>query len=234
MSGHRIEEWDSAEEAQPRAPRHGFQGDRAAVPKGPLLPASLTVAVSREAGSRGASIATRAGTRLGWQVYTQELLEYMAHAGTVRPAAAEELPPEALRWVDARLKFLLEQKHLHSSLTELARTVLTLGVQGEVLLIGRGAGFILPHEATLHVRVIAPRDDRVAYLSQWLRLPMGEAAAQVDLRDARRREFIATHYDREAGDMYQYDLLLNSSLLGEELCAELIVQAAKAKLTARA
>jgi cytidylate kinase len=234
MSEHRIEEWGPAEEAQPGAPRHGFQGDRAALPKGPLLPASLTVSVSREAGSRGASIAARAGARLGWQVYTQELLEYMAHAGTVRPAAVEELSPEARGWVDVRLKYLLEQKQLHPSLTELARTVLTLGVLGEVLLIGRGAGFILPHESTLHVRIIAPRDDRVAYLSQWLRLPLEEAAAQVDLRDTRRREFIATHLGREAGDMYQYDLLLNSSLLGEELCAELIVQAAKAKLTARA
>jgi cytidylate kinase len=233
MSEHRTEEWDAAEGAEAGAPRHGFQGDRAALPRGPLLPASLTVAVSREAGSRGASIAARAGTRLGWQVYTQEVLEYMAHAGTVRPAALDELSPEARGWVDARLKYLLEEKHLHPSLTELARTVLTLGAQGEVLLIGRGAGFILPHESTLHVRVIAPRDDRVAYLSQWLRLPVEEAAAQVDLRDAKRREFVATHFDREAGDMYQYDLLLNSRLLGEELCAELIVQAAKAKLTAR-
>jgi cytidylate kinase len=233
MPEHRTQEWDSAEGAEAGAPRHGFQGDRADLPKGPLLPASLTVAVSREAGSRGSSIAARAGARLGWQVYTQEVLEYMAHAGTVRPGAAEELSPEARHWVDARLTHLLEKKHLHPSLTELARTVLTLGVQGEVLLIGRGAGFILPHESTLHVRVIAPRDDRVAYLSQWLRLPMEEAAAQVDLRDAKRREFIATHFDREAEVMYQYDLLLNAGLLGEELCADLIVQAAKAKLTAR-
>ena len=33
--------------------------------------------------------------------------------------------------------------------------------------------------------------------------------------------------------MYQYDLLLNSSLLGEDTCAELIVLAARAKLAAR-
>ena len=48
------------------SPRHGFRGDRP-MPEGSLVPASLTVAVSREAGSRGTSIAGRAGQKLGWQ-----------------------------------------------------------------------------------------------------------------------------------------------------------------------
>jgi hypothetical protein len=234
MAEHKTEEWEPTESAQPAAPRHGFQGDRALPPKQPLIPASMTIAVSREAGSRGSSIASRAGTRLGWQVFTQELLEYMAHEGTIRPRVIDDLSPEARRWVDTRLTYLLEHQLVHPSLTDLARMVLTLGVQGEVILIGRGAGFILPRESTLHVRVIAPRDDRVAYISQWLRLPGEEAAAQVTLRDNKRGDFISTHFGRQAGDIYQYDLLVNSSLLGEDLSAELIVQAARAKLAARA
>jgi len=41
------------------------------------VPAGLTIAISREAGSRGASIAKRAGEKLGWEVYSQDLLEYL-------------------------------------------------------------------------------------------------------------------------------------------------------------
>src|ERR1700751_1962181 len=59
-------------------PRHGFQGDRGPAPPAPEAPASLTIAISREAGSRGGSIARRAGGKLGWQVYTQELIEYIS------------------------------------------------------------------------------------------------------------------------------------------------------------
>jgi hypothetical protein len=44
---------------------------------------------------------------------------------------------------------------------------------------------------------------------------------------------LTTHFHRPPGDMHQYDVLLNSSLLGEEVCAELIVHAARAKATAR-
>ena len=70
-------------------------------------------------------------------------------------------------------------------------------------------------------------------MSQWLRLTLEQAAAQVELRDRRRADFLDTHFHRQPGDIYQYDLVLNSSLLGEELCAELIAQAARAKADAR-
>src|SRR5690242_12897526 len=59
---------------QPReSPRHGFQGDRGAPPPR-TGPAAMTIAVSREAGARGGTIARRVGRKLGWQVYDQELL----------------------------------------------------------------------------------------------------------------------------------------------------------------
>src|SRR5262249_8360261 len=120
----------------------------------------------------------------------------------------------------------------HPSLQALARLVLALGAAGEVVLVGRGAGYLLPRESTLHVRVIAPLEDRVAYMSQWMRLPVDEAAEQVRLRGSRRADFLSTPFHRQPADAYQYDLLLNSSLLGEELCAELIARAARGKLAA--
>jgi cytidylate kinase len=215
---------------QRETPRHGFRGERA-LPSGDRVPGSLTIAVSREAGSRGTSIATRAGQKLGWQIYNQELLEYIAQEGTFRQDIVENLPEPAARWVEAQLERLLREQSLsqHPSIIDLARIILALGAQGDVILIGRGAGLILPHESTLHVRTVAPLPDRIAYMSQWQRLTEAEAADQVRVRDGRRSEFIATHFHRQPGDVHQYDLVLNTSLLGEELCAELIAQAARAK-----
>lgn len=216
------------------SPHHGFQGDRAPVPVRDRVPASLTIAISREAGSRGSSIGSRAGHKLGWQIYNQELLEYIAQEGTYRQDAIAHLSPAAAHWAEERLNQLLREQNLsqHPTIVDLARIVLALGAQGEVVLIGRGAGCILPPESTLHVRTVAPLSDRIAYMSQWLRLTEAEAAEQVKLRDTRRSEFIATHFHRQPTDIYQYDLVLNTRMLGEESCADLIAQAAKAKLAA--
>jgi cytidylate kinase len=212
------------------APLHGFRG-HTTVPTGVAVPAALTVALSREAGARGGTIGRRAGRKLGWQVYDQELLEYLSQDPTACQGMVEALRPEAAAWVEENLKRLLgEPSANHNpSVVSLARVVLALGAQGNVVLIGRGAGSILPAASTLHVRIIAPLEARIAYMAQWLRLTTEEAAERVRLRDERRGEFVATHFHRQPNDVYQYDLLLNSSLLGEDVCADLIARAAQAR-----
>jgi cytidylate kinase len=221
---------------EPReSPRHGFQGDRAPAPPPSEFPAGLTIALSREAGSRGGSIGRRVARKLGWPVYDQELLEYVSQEGPMHQELLDALPPGAAAWLGQRLEQLLREQSVsqHPSIVRLARAILALAAQGSVVLIGRGAGLLLPAETTLHVRVIAPLADRIAYISQWLRLTLEEATERVHIRDARRAEFLTTHFHRQPAEPHQYDLLLNSSLLGEEACADLITHAGRAKAAAR-
>ena len=59
----------------PGPPLHGYRGIESvghfAGPRG------MTVAVSRESGARGATIAHKVGAILGWQVFDQEMLDYL-------------------------------------------------------------------------------------------------------------------------------------------------------------
>jgi hypothetical protein len=226
---------DSPTDDAPReTPRHGFQGDRAPAPAVPAMPAGLSVAISREAGARGGSIGRRVARKLGWGVYDQELLEYMAQEAAVRQNVVEPLTGIAAAWVEGRLQQLLHEQNLsqHPLILNLARVVLTLGTHGNVVLVGRGAGCILPRQSTLYVRLISPLSERIAYMSQWLRLSQDEAAERVRLRDERRATFLSTHFHRQPSDVHQYDMLLNSGTLGEDVCAELVARAARARAEA--
>jgi cytidylate kinase len=66
-------------------------------------------------------------------------------------------------------------------------------------------------------------------MGQWLRLTVEEATERVRLRDERRTEFVTNNFHRDPSEVHQYDVVLNSSLLGEDVCAELIAQAARAR-----
>jgi cytidylate kinase len=207
------------------SPLHGFRGE----PAGAAItgvPAALTITISRETGARGTVIAQRAGAKLGWQVYSQDLLEYICQEGTFRQDVLANLPPPAMAWVEQQIERL---RHDGQTLLDLARVVLAIGAQGEAVLLGRGAGCILPASSTLNVRLVSPLTDRVAYVGQWLRLGEEEAAEHVRKTDERRAQFIASHFHRQAADVHQYDLVINTGLLGEERSAELIVQAARTK-----
>ena len=172
-AGHALEE----------TPRHGFQGDR--IPgANSVVPLASAIAVSREVGARGGAIARRLGTRLGWQVFDRDMLEYAARDAATIEAVQAELPAAALLWIEERLRWLHQHDVLShdESFEDVARMILALGAKGEAIFVGHGAGFILPRETTLHVRFVAPLPGRVAYFRQWLRLPYDEAAEQVRVR----------------------------------------------------
>jgi cytidylate kinase len=215
-------------------PPHGFRGDFSGGALTPAMPAALSIAVSRQAGARGGTLGKRVARQLGWEVYSQELLEYILREETVRREMQDRLDATASVWVEERLNYLLAERHVSHdpAIIELARIVLVIGAKGQSVFIGRGAGHLLPRESTLHVRIVAPLDDRVAYLAQWLRLTQEEASTLVGSRDHQRKDFLARHFHHDETDLTQFDMVLNSQLLGEEACAALIVRAAQAKTLA--
>ena len=212
------------------SPQHGNRGNRseANLPRGPLGP---TIAVTRESGARGATIARRVGRKLGWDVYTREHLEFLAGNDTQREAIVREAPPTAKAWLDKQAKRL---KGAGVTLFEdrpdpVFELILTLAANGNLIFVGRGAGYLLPRKTTLHVRIVAPLENRIGYMAQHLRLGTAEAELQVRRRDEARLDFLASHCNHPAGELCDYDLVLNSAELGEELAAELVVTALKAK-----
>jgi hypothetical protein len=210
-------------------PRHGFRGDAAAAPR-PLLPLAPSIAISREVGARGTDIARRIGAKSGWTVYDNEVLGYTAQDSSALDSLLAELPGEAVSWIDDRMRRLHERGLLadDSNFETVSRLILALGAKGEAVFVGRGAGFLLPRETTLHVRLTAPLPDRVAYMSQSLRLTSEEAGVQVAMREAKRGEFLVKCFHLPDGPIV-YDMELNSSALGGELCADLILAALRCK-----
>src|SRR4029078_10747538 len=83
----------------PRPPVHGFRGDTPTPPP-PSHPRGLSVAISREAGARGGTIAKKVGELVGWQVFDQETLDYLLQDDTARAQLLAEVPSSARAWAD--------------------------------------------------------------------------------------------------------------------------------------
>lgn len=210
------------------APFHGFRGDA----RGPVpAPRGLTVAVSREAGARGTTVASKVAEILGWQLFTSETLDYLTNDDTARAQLNADLSADARAWADAHLNHLLRDRGLtaDSATLPVVRTVLAVAARGQAVIVGRGAGFVLPAASTLHVRVIAPLDARVAYMAQHLRLTLREATEEVRARDERRARFLDAALATDSADLTAYDLVVNSDRLGAESAAQFLGWAVRTK-----
>ena len=188
---------------------------------------AFAIAFSREAGSGGITVAREVGRRLSWPVYDQELLESLAKELNIDISFLED-------YDERRGSFLVDTIKAFSaaaSVSEvtyfrrLVRMVQVLGARGECLIVGRGSTFVLPPETTLRVRIVATRDDRIAFMVREHKLSPVEAALFVDTKDRDRHKFIKDYFHKDRADPQNYDLILNRSRFSVDETADLVIEA---------
>jgi cytidylate kinase len=205
------------------------RGARQGAPDLPKKPVARfrNVCISREAGAGGGTIARLAATRLGWKVYDHEILEAIAQrmdlpAEEVR--AFDELPPSVVQdWL-----LPLREEHYapqEAYLDHLAKLLEAISRAGESIIVGRSAGFLLPRDEILNVRVIAPLRARAARLAERMGVSVRTARRAARDLDRRRNQFDRALHHVRATDPHLYDLVLDSNSLGLTIAAEVIVRA---------
>jgi len=211
------------------APRHGDQGETR--PVGQFVPAAITIAISRETGARGGSIGKRLSKKLGWSFYDQELLNYLSQGNRLEDEIITGLPLDAREWVGEHLAQLKQENRLSKDTHEqdIAQLILAIAAKGKAVIVGRGAGALLPANCVLHVRILAPLEDRAAWIRQIHRLTKEQAFEFITKQDKQRAGMLDAHFKKSARDTDVYDLMVNSSRLGELGCASVIMEAARQK-----
>jgi cytidylate kinase len=185
---------------------------------------AYTIALAREAGALGTSVATEVGKRLNWPVYDQLLLERIAHEMGLRTQLLESVDEKRKSWllevvegfVSAGVSELAYVRHL-------TQTLLSLAVHGECVIVGRGAAHVLPRETTLRIRLVADLNDRIAAVTRVRGLTKEQAAKWIADTDRQRQTFIKDHFLKDAADPHHYDLVLNTSTWSVDDCADLIL-----------
>lgn len=191
----------------------------------------LNIALSREAGSRGAAIARAVGARLGWKVYDHELLEVMARDLHVRVKLLENVDERHVSWLQETVEAFCKVGSVREGtyVRHLVETLLSLAADGHCVMVGRGAAFVLPAASTLRVRLMAPLEDRIGNVAHEQNLSRHDAARSIARIDRERLLFVRQHFLHDPSDPGHYDLVLNTARFPIEECAELIVDAAHTK-----
>lgn len=190
------------------------------------------VCISREAGAGGGTIARLVGTRLDWKVYDHELLEAIAHGMQIPTEEARQYDELAPSLVQDWLLPLREEHYApqEAYLDHLAKLVESIGKAGESILVGRGAGQLLPRGETLSIRIVSPMKLRARNLATRMGVsPRTARKAAID-RDRRAARFVRTLHRVDIADPHQYDLVLDSHSLGLSIAADLIVRTVEAGL----
>jgi cytidylate kinase len=188
------------------------------------------ICISREAGAGAGQLAKLIGQSLGWKVYDEELVEAIAHrmgSPIEEVRALDELAPSMVQdWLlPLREEYYAPQE---AYLDHLAKMIEAIGRAGESVLVGRGAGFMLPRDTTLTIRVIAPLKVRAQRMAERMGVSPRTAKRAARELDRRRAQFDRTMHRANPNDSHNFDLVLNTDSLGLEIAAELVTSAVRA------
>lgn len=190
------------------------------------------ITISKELGSDGEGIARRITDRLGWHLFDREILEAIARTTHCRERFLSRLDERAVGKLDEFFANILMpgMPSQEAFLNEMMQVIWLLGRDGQAVLLGRGANWILDARYGLRVRITAPVGKRVDRIAHTCGLSHVEAQKRVREDDMRRAGFIRQVYGRDIADPLGYDLSLNTSGLGIAACESIILAALEDKI----
>jgi hypothetical protein len=217
---------------QTSAPRPSYSSHTEDYHGGAEVPdVPLVVALEREPGTPDAEVARAVGAQLGWPVYDQELRERIAASLGLSPALLEDIDERRPSWLMECLQGFAQGGGVSETLyvRRLFEVIRSLGRLGRCVIVGRGAGQILPRDTTLHVCLVGTRGDRLERLTGRLHVGRSEAARRLDDMARGQAEFLREYFHTDAANPGSYDLVLNTSQWSVAGCTDLIVGALRRK-----
>jgi cytidylate kinase len=193
---------------------------------GPYLP------ISREKGAGANTLAQLVGSRLGWQVFNHQIVDEIAKKANVRRQLIESLDERDQSRIQGIIGQLLTGEEIDQSeyLVLLKQIVLTLGHHGDVIIVGRGARYILPSQFGLSVRMVAPIETRIRRMADSERLSLAAARVEVERVDRERVKWVRRNLGHNVADPLSHDLTINTAEINVEAAAGVVITALQRKL----
>src|SRR5947209_1859496 len=190
--------------------------------------AMSAVTISRQYGSGGGEIAARLAQQLGWQLIDHEIVAQVAHELGITPEEAEArdervegfvarvlstfqlaapaaLVPAVVPPVSPDFQEQAYREALH-------RVVETAANTGHAVIVGRAGQVLLASRRdVLHVRIVAPLNQRITYVARREGLDEANAQLRVQLKDRDRTRYLQMQHHRRGDDPLLYALTLTTN-----------------------
>lgn len=189
------------------------------------------ITISRQFGSGGRTIGRELANRLGIPFYDKELVEQVALESGFAPQFVEEHGEHAPN--RSRFAYAFSNHGVPGVMNGLSTAdflwsiqcsvILQLAEQGPCVIVGRNADYILKdRKDTLHVFIHADEDFRADRIVRLYGESEKSPAARLAEKDKRRAINYQHYTGRTWGNAENYDICLNSAVLGVENCVDIL------------
>lgn len=198
-----------------------------------IMDKKFVITIGRQLGAGGRQLAEELGRRLGVPVYNREIIDEAAKQSGLAAELFEKADEH-----ESNLTPLGSGIWGFGSMTSpgyinndtlfgiQSQTIESLADRSSCIIVGRCADYVLrERERVLSVFVTAPLEERVARLCSSCDKDEKECRSWIATTERRRSSYYNYYSFKTWGAAESYDLCLNSSKLGIEGCADVVLEA---------
>ena len=190
----------------------------------------ILINIGRQFGAGGKGVAEILGERLGIPVYDNELLQKAAEESGFNPALFRKSDEKRRLFRFGSLFGLNRASSYAPSAidgTELfkyqSEAIRDIAAQGDAIFLGRASDYVLRDMDCLDVFICAPLEARVARVRERTGMSAEEAEKFILKKEKARRDYYNFYTFGDWGVASNYDLCLDSSLIGLDGCSDIII-----------
>lgn len=183
----------------------------------------IIINIGRQFGCGGKAIADEISRKLGIPAYDGELLTEAAQKSGIRK--------DLFKSSDEKVRFWSFGSGLtdHEIYKIQSDTIRDIAQRGSAIFVGRAANYVLRDMDCLDVFISAPLEVRTQSIMERHQLNHKDAEALVVKSNKQRAEYYSFFTFSEWGNAANYDLCIDSSILGIQGTADFIIEFARRK-----
>lgn len=189
----------------------------------------IIITIGRQFGGGGLGVASELGKRLGIPVYDKELITKAAQDSGFSAEFFEQTD-EKKRIFSLATLFTSAYGDTDNYMSDRglfklqSQTILKLAEQGSAVIVGRCSDYILREmDCVLDVFLTSPEEVRAGRIAERSGISIEEAMKLIEEKDSKRADYYNYYTFGNWGMAANYDLCIDSSILGIEGTADFII-----------
>ncbi len=190
------------------------------------------VTISRQRGCRSRELAKLLSRELHYGIlFDRQVINYIAQDASVRQDMMNLLDENDRSrieyWIEGHLPQYVETPDDY--IRALAEVLKTTALQGGVVILGRGANYLLTEASTYRIRTVASKEYRIRNLVQVEGMSTERAESEINRVDSERSEFVKRYFKRNVNNPEDYDMVLNLEPHTLESAVKIILSALRSR-----
>ena len=185
------------------------------------------ITLSREPGGGGSEIARKLSKALKMDLIGGQIIQHVADSAKMSRRVIESLDEKEVTFRDALLLSLFGENRPWPGeyLQHLTKVIGSIGIFGNVIIVGRGANFVLPKDRIFRVRIIAPIEQRIKYFMDDRGYTKAESEQYLVKKENDRKAFVRKYFSADLTDPKHYDIIVNTEKISVDGATEAIITA---------